>query len=34
MPTNSVAMAAASISDNAEFLGYSVHATLLTSPTK
>lgn len=34
MPTNSVAMAAGSISDNPEFLGYNVHATLLTSPTK
>lgn len=33
MPTNSVAMAAASISDNPEFLGYNVHATPLTSCT-
>lgn len=34
MPTNSVAMAAASISDNPEFLGYYVHTTLITSSTK
>lgn len=34
MPTYSVAMAAANIRDNPEFLGYDVDPTLLTSPAK